>query len=276
MGRGVSGALRREQEDGLREPQLAHDARHLGGFGPGGSRNRELVPLQRPLGEHVEQHVAQAAASPRAAGISRRQEPEGIVQDPAQPASSVEIAIAADRDDRSSHPHGLRDLDSDLDDALRPAAATKHLGAVQHEPGLLGALQPHPQHLRPAFRRGPRLASATVIPVSLPGGPLPMCSVQAGPPQRQLPNGREESSETIAPRRSAGCMWVPGCREGRCSRRSVRPSPPARVPRRRGPRCRTAPCAVAAVALQLPTRRRALCDRRDISMKQSPIAKTTF
>ena len=35
------------------------------------------------------------------------------------------------------------------------------------------------------------------------------CPVHSGPPQRHVPFGRDRSSETIAPRMSAGCRWVP-------------------------------------------------------------------
>ena len=68
--------------------------------------------------------------------------------------------------------------------------------------------------------------------------------VHSGPPHRQPPYGSERSSETIAPRMSAGCRCVPEM-SGRSICHTTRtPELLARArARRRGPRCRRSPCS---------------------------------
>ena len=127
-----------------------------------------------------------------------------------------------------------------------------------------------------ARRRRPGRPPPCVIPASRPGAPVPICPVHCGPPQRQLPYGRERSSETIAPRMSAGCRCVPEmsgrsiCHTTRtpdCSAREPRALEILQVEDHHV-------AAVAAVALQVAARPRCPAASARSPRGSSPPART--
>ena len=234
LGRGVKMRMRRvaaglggQQEDGLRELQLAGDGLHRRARRASrpSAEHRQLVPLQWPIGEDVEQHVATprlTVRTGRTLPIARsrgsslqvdEREARAADVDPAR-ARRVRPRAAPPRSRRPPPPRGVR---AGSKRTLAPSLISSAVTAV--------AATGTPEHLAPA--RGDR-------------GRVGDRDRHADQPARapQCPCGRSSRG-----RPSATCRTAASCRATR-SRRAGRPGACA---------CRRCPAGRCRQTVRTPT-----------------------